>query len=174
MPTAVRVRPAERADAALVLTLIRELAEYERLSGEVRATDELIAEHLFGPQPAAEALIAEGDAGAGDERGQPIGFALFFTTFSTFLGRPGIWLEDVFVRPQHRRRGVGRALLAELARLAVQRGHGRLEWAALDWNAPALGFYRGLGARPMDDWITHRLDGEALRRLASSGLASSE
>ena len=125
-------------------------------------TPEELERHLFGERPAAEAVIAERD-------GEPAGFALFYTTFSTFLCRPGIWLEDVFVRPAHRRAGVGLALMRHLAGVAVERGCGRLEWSALDWNEPALRFYAGIGAEPLRDWVVHRLDGEGLRRLAVTG-----
>jgi GNAT superfamily N-acetyltransferase len=162
MPSAepsVRVRPAERGDTPLILTLIRELAEYERLAEHVVGTEEQLERHLFGDRPAAEAVIAEID-------GEPVGFALYFTTFSTFVARPGIWLEDVFVREEHRRAGVGRALLEHLARLAVERGCGRIEWTALDWNRPAIEFYAGLGARPVAGWTIHRLDRDAIGRLA--------
>jgi GNAT superfamily N-acetyltransferase len=127
----------------------------------VVGTEDDLDRHLFGERPAAEAVIAE----AG---GEPAGFALFFTTFSTFLCRPGVWLEDVFVRPEQRRAGIGRALVEHVAALAVERGCGRLEWSALDWNEPALAFYRGLGARPLSDWIVHRVDGDALRSLGSA------
>jgi GNAT superfamily N-acetyltransferase len=156
------IRPATRSDIPLIAELIRELAEYERLGDRARASEELLARHLFGERPAAEAVIAELD-------GEPTGFALFFTSFSTFEGRPGIWLEDLFVRPAHRRAGLGRALLAHLAALAVERGCARFEWSALDWNEPALAFYRSLDAQAMPEWIQHRLDGEALERLAASG-----
>src|SRR5207247_2013967 len=122
-------------------------------------TKELLERHLFGERPAAEAVVAELD----DE---PAGFAIFFTTFSTFVGRPGMWLEDVYVRPERRRAGVGRALLEHLARLAEERGCGRIEWAALDWNAPALDFYAGLGALPVEGWTIHRLGAEGIRELA--------
>ena len=142
----------------LVLGLIRELAGYERLADHVVATEELLDRHLFGDRPAAEALIAEVD-------GEAVAFALFFATFSTFVGRPGIWLEDVYVRPEHRRAGLGRALVEHLARIALERDCGRIEWAALDWNAPALDFYAGLGAQP-EGWTIHRLDAEGIRRLA--------
>ena len=124
-------------------------------------TEEDLDRHLFGGRPAAEAVVAELD-------GEPAGFALFTTSFSTFLCRPGIWLEDVFVRPEHRRAGIGRALVEQLAALAVERGCGRVEWSALDWNEPALAFYRELGARPLTDWIVHRVDGGALRSLGAS------
>ena len=155
----VEVRPAGQADVPLVLAMIRELAEYERLPHEAVATEELLREHLFGERPAADVLIAALD-------GQPVGFALFFQTFSTFLGRPGIYLEDVFVRPEFRGRGVGRALLRQVARRAVERNCGRLEWSVLDWNEPAIGFYKKLGAVPMSEWTTFRVTGSALEKLA--------
>ena len=155
----VRVRPAERGDVPLILTLIRELAEYERLAEQAVGDEEQLERHLFGERPAAEAAIAE-------IGGEPVGFALYFTTFSTFVARPGIWLEDIFVREEHRRAGAGRALLQHLARLAVERECGRIEWTALDWNRPALDFYAGLGARPVEGWTIHRLDGDAIGRLA--------
>jgi GNAT superfamily N-acetyltransferase len=155
----LQITPATLADVPLVLCFIRELAEYERLSHAVTATEELLAEQLFGEPRGAEAIVAR-------EGSEPVGFALFFHNFSTFVGRRGLYLEDLFVRPGHRGRGVGRALLQHLAALAVARGCGRFEWAVLDWNQPAIRFYRSLGARPMDDWTTFRLDGEALVRLA--------
>jgi GNAT superfamily N-acetyltransferase len=157
---ALVVRAARPEDVPLLLVLFGELAEYERLTHELRATEELIAQALFGEQPVAEALIAEHDS-------EVAGYALFFPTFSSFLAQPGVWLEDLFVRPQHRRAGVGRGLLAGVAARTRERGGGRLEWAALDWNELALGFYRGLGAETMDEWITHRLVGEPLERLAA-------
>jgi GNAT superfamily N-acetyltransferase len=157
----LRIRAAAPGDAPLIHGLIRELAEYERLADQVVGTEADIDRHLFGERPAAEAVVAELD-------GEPAGFALFFTTFSTFLSRPGIWLEDVFVRPEHRRAGIGRALVEHLAAIAIDRGCGRLEWSALDWNEPALAFYRELGARPLQDWIVHRLDGDALRSLGAA------
>ncbi len=155
------IRPATPADVPLIRSLIRELAEYEKLADKAQATEELLAQHLFGERPVAEAVIAE----AG---GEPAGFALFFTTFSTFTGKPGLWLEDLFVRPSQRRGGVGRALLVHLAGVAVERGYARFEWAALDWNEPALAFYRTLGASAMPEWVQHRVDDDALRRLADS------
>jgi GNAT superfamily N-acetyltransferase len=154
------IREATPADVALLLVLFRELAEYERMSEELKATEELIHEALFGAGPAAEALIAE-------REGEVAGYALFYPTFSTFLSIQGIWLEDLYVRPEHRRGGTGRALLATVAARLRERGGGRLEWSALEWNELALGFYRGLGAQRMDTWITHRLIGEDLRRLAA-------
>jgi GNAT superfamily N-acetyltransferase len=154
------IRPAAPADVRLLLELIRQLAVYERRERDAVGTEALLAEHLFGERPAAEAVVAELD-------GEPVGFALWFTTFSTFLTRPGIWLEDLFVLPERRRNGIGRALLAHVAALALARGCARLEWSALDWNEPALALYRALGARLQDEWITHRLDGEPLRMLAA-------
>ena len=153
------VRPAVDSDVPLVASLIRELAEFERLLHEVRLTEEGLRESLFGERRYAEVVIAE------DAEGAPIGFALFYHSYSTFLGRPGIYLEDLFVRPAHRGSGVGKALLRHLARLAEERGCGRLEWAVLDWNEPAIRFYRGLGARPTSGWSVYRLEGEALRRM---------
>jgi GNAT superfamily N-acetyltransferase len=153
------IRAALPSDVRLILAFIRELAAYERLAHEVVATEEGLAATLFGSEPRAEALIAEVDGAAA-------GFALFFHNYSTFLGQPGIFLEDLFVRPELRTRGVGRALLARLAGLAKERGCGRLEWAVLDWNVDAIGFYRRIGATAMSDWTTYRVGGEALARLA--------
>lgn len=153
------IRPATEADVPLILRFIRELAEYERLLHEVVATEARLRETLFGARPAAEVVIAEAD-------GEPLGFALFFHNYSTFLAQPGIYLEDLYVRPEARGRGVGRALLAHLARLARERGCGRLEWWVLDWNESALRFYRSLGARPMDEWTVQRLTDADLDRLA--------
>jgi GNAT superfamily N-acetyltransferase len=170
---ALSVRPAEPRDVALLLELFGELAEYEHLEHELHATDERLSEALFGERPAAAALIAE-------RGGEAVGYALFFPTFSSFLASEGIWLEDLFVRLPHRGTGVGRALLSAVAARVRQRGGERLEWAALDWNEPALGFYRRLGASTMGEWITHRLDGEALERVAqepasdASGRANEE
>ena len=158
----ISIRPATESDVPLILAFIRELAEYERLPHEVVATEESLRRTMFGPKPEAEVLLAHLDGG-------PVGFAVFFTTYSTFLGRSGIHLEDVFVRPAARGRGVGRALLTAVARIAVSRGSGRLEWSVLDWNESAIGFYRGLGARPMDEWTVYRLDGEDLARLGAGG-----
>jgi GNAT superfamily N-acetyltransferase len=155
----IRIRPARREDAALLFALIRELAEYEKLSEAVRGDAELLADSLF-ERGVADALIAE----AGEEAA---GYAMFFTTFSTFECRPGLWVEDIFVRPAARRRGIGRALLAEIARVAVDRGYPRVEWVALDWNEPALRFYDRLGATRLDEWRALRLEGEALQRLGA-------
>jgi GNAT superfamily N-acetyltransferase len=157
--TQTTVRPATARDVSTLLELFGALADYEHLRDELQASEQQLAEALFGERPAAEALIAE--------RGSvPVGYALFFPTFSSFLATRGIWLEDLFVLPEHRGAGVGRALLAAVA-ARVPEGAGRLEWAALDWNELALGFYRGLGARLMDEWTSLRLDGEALRSLAA-------
>jgi GNAT superfamily N-acetyltransferase len=153
------VRAAGPRDVPLLLELFRELAEYEHLEHELRATEERLHDALFGERPAAEALIAE--------RGSEVaGYALFFPTFSSFLAAEGVWLEDLFVRPAHRGGGVGRELLAAVAARVRDRGGERLEWAALDWNELALGFYRRIGASTMSEWITHRLVGEELQRLA--------
>jgi GNAT superfamily N-acetyltransferase len=156
---ALRIRPARPEDVPLLLELILELAEYEKLAEHVRADEERLRRALFGERPAAEALIAE-------VGGQSAGYALYFPTFSTFLAIEGVWLEDLFVRPEHRGAGVGRALLARVAALVRERGGERLEWSALDWNELALGFYRRIGAQQMNEWITHRLVGEELRTLA--------
>ncbi|MBX5459889.1 MAG: GNAT family N-acetyltransferase [Steroidobacteraceae bacterium] len=160
MTGTITIRPAREHEVPLVLQFVRELAEYERLEHEVTATEESFRRALFGPRPYAEVVFACVD----DE---PVGFALFFHNFSTFLGKPGIYLEDLFVRPAFRRRGIGQRLLAWLAREAVARGCGRLEWAVLDWNAPSIRFYESLGARRLQEWLTFRLTGEALVRLAS-------
>lgn len=163
MPAApLVIRPATADDAPLVLRLIRGLAEYERLLDECVATEDDVRATLFGSRPQAEVVIAEWE-------GEPAGFALFFHNYSTFLARRGLYLEDLFVFPAFRGRGIGRALLAHLAALAVERGCGRFEWAVLDWNAPAIGFYRSLGAVPMDEWTVMRVTGDALTRLARGG-----
>jgi GNAT superfamily N-acetyltransferase len=153
------IRPGSPADLPLIAELIRALADYEKLADEVRFDEATLGAKLFGARPYAEVLIGEVD-------GAPMGFALFFHNFSTFEGRPGIYLEDLFVRPEARGCGLGKALLAELARLAVERDCARLEWWVLDWNAPAIGFYASLGARPMDEWTVMRVDGPALTALA--------
>ena len=156
----ITIRPAEPSDAALILTFIRELAEYERLAHEVVATEDAIRQTVFGDRPRAEVLIAEAD-------GHPAGFALFFHNYSTFLAQSGLFLEDLYVRPAFRRRGIARDLLTELATVAVMRNCGRFEWNVLDWNESAQRFYESLGARPMSDWTTYRLTGEALQALAA-------
>jgi GNAT superfamily N-acetyltransferase len=158
---AVRLRPATEDDLPLVLRLIKDLAAYEKLGHEVTATEADLRESLFGSWPAAEAVLAH----ANDE---PVGFAVYFHTFSTFLGRRGLYLEDLFVTPGWRGRGVGRKLLAHVAKVAVERGCGRMEWSVLDWNNLALGVYRRIGARAMSDWTVHRLTGQALLELAAS------
>jgi GNAT superfamily N-acetyltransferase len=158
----VTLRVATVEDAAVILELIRDLADYERLSHELVADEERIRETLFGRRPAAEALIAE-------DRGAAVGFALFFHNYSTFLARPGLYLEDIYVRPSARGRGIGRALLVELAKIAVERGCGRMEWSVLNWNEPAIAFYRKLGAVAMDEWTVFRLTGGAIEELARGG-----
>jgi GNAT superfamily N-acetyltransferase len=155
------IRPAIPADLPLIAGFIRDLAEYEKLSHEVRFDEAKLGENLFGARPYAEVVIGEID-------GTPQGFALFFHNFSTFEGRPGIYLEDLFVRPEARGSGLGKALLAHLAKLCVERDCARLEWWVLDWNAPSIGFYQSLGAKLMDEWTVMRVDGEALMKLAGS------
>jgi GNAT superfamily N-acetyltransferase len=157
--TAFSIRPAREADVGAVLNMIRALAEFERLSHLVVATEADLHASLFGPAPAAEVLVACDGA-------TPAGFALFFHNYSTFLGRPGIYLEDLFVKPEMRGHGFGKALLTYLAKLATERKCGRVEWSVLDWNTPAIGFYQKLGAVAKDEWTVHRLTGEALDRLA--------
>ena len=154
------IRPATAADVPLIRQLIAELADYEKLAHAAVATDDDLRTQLFGQRPAAEVLIGEVD-------GEPAGFALFFHNFSTFLGKRGLYLEDLFVRPAARGAGLGKHLMAALARIAVQRDCGRFEWSVLDWNAPAIGFYRRIGAVGMDEWTVQRLEGEALHALAS-------
>jgi GNAT superfamily N-acetyltransferase len=157
----VRIESATERDVPLVLAFIRELAEYEGLAHEVVATEDRLRATLFGSPPAADVVIAYDD-------GRPVGFALYFANYSTFLARPGLYLEDLFVRPEARGRGIGRRLLTHLARVAVEREWGRLEWRVLDWNTTALQFYRRLGAQALDDWTVFRLTGPALRQLAGS------
>jgi GNAT superfamily N-acetyltransferase len=161
-----RIRSATPSDVPSVLAFIKELAEYERLSHEVVADEATLTAALFGPGANAEALLGELVHESGVE---PIAFAVFFHNFSTFLGRKGLYLEDLFVRPAHRGGGHGKAMLAHLAGLAVARGCGRFEWAVLDWNQPAIKFYEALGARPNADWTVYRLDGAALTALAQPG-----
>ncbi|WP_137870889.1 GNAT family N-acetyltransferase [Sphingopyxis sp. 2PD] len=155
------IRSATPADLPLIAQFIRDLADYEKLAHEVRFDEAKLGAKLFGPRPYAEVLIGEID-------GEAQGFALFFHNFSTFEGRPGIYLEDLFVRPTARGSGLGKALLAHLAELCVTRDCARLEWSVLDWNAPAIGFYQSLGARLMDEWTVMRVDGDALTKLAAS------
>jgi GNAT superfamily N-acetyltransferase len=159
-PGNLTIAPAAPDDVPDITTLIGELAEFERLAHEVRIEPSLLREHLFGPRPYAEALMARVDGGT-------VGFALFFHNYSTFAGRPGLYLEDLFIRPPHRGRGYGEAMLRHLAALAVARGCGRFEWSVLDWNERAIAFYRKLGAVAMDDWTVYRVTGDALARLAA-------
>ena len=156
----IRIARATEADVPLILRLIQGLAEYEKLAHEVTATEAGLRETLFGARPAADVIIAYAD-------GTPAGFALFFPNYSTFLGKPGLYLEDLFVRAEWRGHGIGRALLRQLATIAVQRGCGRFEWSVLDWNEPAIGFYKSLGATLMDGWSIFRVTGDALTTLAS-------
>lgn len=158
-PTTLDIRFAAEDDIPLVLSFIKELAEYERLSHEVVATEEILRETLFGERRVAEVLLGYAD-------GFPVAFALFFHNFSTFLGRPGIYLEDLFVMPEHRGSGFGKEMLRRLARIAKERGCGRLEWWVLDWNEDAIRFYKSLGAAPMDEWTVFRVAGDALTELA--------
>ena len=161
MSAGVHIRPATRADVPIILELIRGLAEYERLAHECVATEAALEATLFGQRPGAEVIIALAD-------GTAAGFALFFHNYSTFRAKRGIYLEDLFVKPAFRGRGIGKRLLSHLARIAVDRDCGRLEWSVLDWNVDAIRFYESLGAKPMDEWTVHRVTGEALARLAGS------
>lgn len=158
---AISIRPAAPADLPLIAQFIRDLAVYEKLAHEVRFDETKLGEKLFGPRPYAEVVIGELD-------GEPQGFALFFHNFSTFEGRPGLYLEDLFVHPEARGSGLGKALLAHLAQLCVTRDCARLEWSVLDWNTPAIGFYQNLGAKLMDEWTVMRVDGDALTDLAAA------
>jgi GNAT superfamily N-acetyltransferase len=155
----VRIRPGVPSDVPTIAELIRGLARYEKLEAEVKMTDAELRDGLFGPRPYAETLLAEED-------GRGVGFALFFHTFSTFLAKPGMYLEDLFVLESHRGEGIGRSLLARLAQIAVERDCGRLEWSVLNWNTDAVGFYERLGAKPNSEWTVYRLTGEPLTRLA--------
>jgi GNAT superfamily N-acetyltransferase len=161
MTDTLTIRPATPDDVPLVLEFVKALAEYEKLSDRVTATSATLRESLFGPHPGAEVLLAF--AGA-----TPVGFAVYFHNFSTFLGVKGLWLEDIFVKPAFRGHGYGKALLLRTARIAHERGCGRFEWAVLDWNTPAWDFYKSLGAVPLEDWTMFRVTGEALRRLAAA------
>jgi GNAT superfamily N-acetyltransferase len=154
------LRRAEPRDSELIHRFVVELAEYEREPDAVEVTPEVLRAQLDADEPPFECILA-------DWCGEPVGFALYFHTYSTWRGRRGLWLEDLFVRPAHRGQGIGRALLARLAAIAAERGCARMEWSVLDWNAPAIGFYMGLGARPMDAWTTYRLSDEALHSLAN-------
>jgi len=155
----IQIRPASPHDVPLILELVRELAAYEREPDAVTATEPMLRDALFGARPHAEAVIAEAD-------GAPVGFALFFHNFSTWTGRPSLYLEDLFVRPEARGRGAGKALLRHLAGVALDRGCARFEWSVLDWNTPAIEFYRAMGAEAMEEWTIQRVSGEALVRLA--------
>ena len=157
--SAPAIRPATPADVATILGFVRDLAAFEREPGAVAASEPMLAEALFGDRPAAEAVIAEAD-------GVAVGFALFFHNFSTWTGRRGLYLEDLYITPEARGSGAGKALLAHLAALAIDRGCARFEWSVLDWNEPAIGFYRAIGAEPMAEWTVQRLTGDALTRLA--------
>jgi GNAT superfamily N-acetyltransferase len=159
MASALQIRPATAEDVPLVLFFVRQLAAYENLSHLVAATEEGLRDALFGAHPGAEVLLAFADA-------TPVGFAVYLHNFSTFLGRKGMWLEDIFVKPDQRGHGYGKALLLAVARIAHERGCGRFEWAALDWNTPAWDFYRSLGAAPLEDWTMFRLTSGALEKLA--------
>lgn len=159
----IAIRPALATDAGLILSFVRELAEYEKLSHEVVTDEAGLAAQLFGKRPYAEVLIAEVD-------GAPAGFALFFHNFSTFVGKPGLYLEDLFVRPTFRGLGLGKRLMLRLAQIAVERDCGRFEWSVLDWNTPAIDFYRSLGAVGMDAWTVQRVSGDALRTLAAHSI----
>ena len=159
MSTFFEIRPATADDVPVIARLIRELAEYERAPDDAVATEPQLREVLFGAKPAAEVLLALEDA-------EPVGFAVYFFNFSTWLGRPGLYLEDLFVRPERRGHGYGRRLLTRLAQIAHERGCGRMEWAVLDWNEPAIGFYKKLGAKPMDEWTVFRLDDTGIEKLA--------
>ncbi len=156
-----KIRPASVEDVPIVLQLIRDLATYERAPDEVTATEEQLVDVLFRERPVAEVLLAF-------EEESPVGFAVYFYNFSTWLGRPGLYLEDLFVKPEKRGKGYGRALLVELAKIARDRGCGRMEWAVLNWNEPAINFYRTLGAKPMDEWTVFRLTHDEIARLANS------
>ncbi len=158
--SALRIAAATKADVPVIFGMIKALADYEKMADEVVATEAGLRDVLFGPRPAAEVVIGY----VGDEAA---GIAIFFPNFSTFLGRPGLYLEDLFVYPKWRGKGLGRMLLSHLARIAVDRGYGRMEWSVLDWNEPAIGFYRSLGAQAMDEWTVHRLAGDSLRTLAA-------
>ncbi|HEU5247336.1 MAG TPA: GNAT family N-acetyltransferase [Candidatus Udaeobacter sp.] len=167
MPNEFIIRPARVEDVPVILQLIRDLATYERAPDEVTATEEQLVDVLFGERPAAEVLLAF-------EEQSPVGFAVFFHNFSTWLGRPGLYLEDLFVNPEKRGKGYGRAMLVELAKIARDRECGRLEWAVLDWNEPAIKFYRALGAKPMDEWTVFRLTRDGIAKLANSEQVQSE
>jgi GNAT superfamily N-acetyltransferase len=154
-----RIRKADKADTIIIVEFIRELAEYEKLLDQVKVTEKNLKENLFGERPFAEAIIGELNA-------KPIAFALFFHNYSTFLGKPGLYLEDLYVQPKFRGQGYGKIILSYLAKLAINRNCGRFEWSVLDWNEPAIQFYQKIGAKPMSEWTVQRLDGKALEKLA--------
>ena len=156
----LKIRPATEADVELLIEFIRALAEYEKLLNEVVATEEIVLESLFGEQPSAETLIGEWE-------GEPVAFAVYFENFSTFMGRSGLYLEDLFVKPEYRQRGIGKLMLKHLAKIAVDRGCPRFEWVALDWNESAIKFYEGLGAKQLNDWRYFRMSGDSLEQLAT-------
>jgi GNAT superfamily N-acetyltransferase len=166
-PAEFEIRAARVEDVPIILQLIRDLATYERAPDEVTATEEQLVDVLFGERPTAEVLLAFG-------RESPVGFAVYFYNFSTWLGRPGLYLEDLFINPDKRGKGYGRALLVELAKIARDRECGRLEWAVLDWNEPAIKFYRALGAKPMHEWTVFRLTRDGIARLADAGRVNQE
>ena len=165
IPSDFQIRPARVEDVPIIMELIRDLATYERAPDEVTATEEVLVDVLFGERPAAEALLAF-------EAESPVGFAVYFYNFSTWLGRPGLYLEDLFVKPEKRGNGYGRALLVELAKIARDRSCGRMEWAVLDWNEPAIKFYRALGAQPMHEWTVFRLTRDEIAKLADAADAA--
>jgi GNAT superfamily N-acetyltransferase len=164
MYSGLQIRPATEQDVAVILDLIRQLADYERLSDKVIANEQSIRDTLFGERPGAEVLLASLD-------GEIAGFAVFFTNYSTFLAKPGLYLEDLFVKPHARGKGIGKALLARLAKIAIARECGRVEWSVLNWNEPSIRFYEALGAVPLTDWTTYRLTGESLAKLAGNRFA---
>lgn len=156
----IEIVKAEQTDVPIILDFIRQLAKYEKLEHEMKVTNEMLATYLFGETPVAEVIFAEVNS-------VKVGFALFFKSFSTFLGQPGIYLEDLFVLPEYRTRGYGKLLLAHLAHITIERGFGRLEWSVLDWNKPAIDLYLSLGSKPMTEWTVHRMTGEDLQKLSS-------
>ena len=163
MTSSLTLRPSEPTDVQMLFCLIQALAEYEKLSHAVTGNPDALAEHLFGSKPCVEAIIVE-------QTRQPVGFALFFTNYSTFLTQPGIYLEDLFVLPEYRRQGIGKAILSYLAQLAIERGCGRLEWSVLDWNEPAIAFYRRMGASVLEDWRICRVSSDSLAQLAGRAI----
>lgn len=153
------IRPAEPQDVARIFELVRELAIYEKLEHRLVGTPDLLSEHLFGTPTFVQSLVAEVER-------EIVAYSLFFPSYSSFLMRPGIWLEDIYVQPEHRGKGIGKSLLREIVRMAVSKGYGRVEWSVLDWNMPSIEFYESIGAAPMADWITYRLEGDSLAKFA--------